>query len=166
MNKDNLVICKEGFETETEKFVNGKVYRCFSLGEGDDKELLVYGVVFDVEHFNKHFKYTHDVIIQEWEKLGLIVNSKPISKTGFKELLDCHKYGRGRGSFYSGYIGHPKECCYQFNTNYSEPKTTFINGAYANFLQVCNGDMYSVDNKMICRGNSGYPISFANIYWR
>jgi hypothetical protein len=166
ITEENIVFAKKNFTTKTETFKKGTKYRCLGLGDKKNIQLMVHAVVFSLLDFSKYFDFAYNVIIKEWTEMGLIVDGQPISKTAFKKRLDCHKYGRGRGAFYAGYIGTPKECLYQFNTPYAEPKTQFIDTAYSNFVAVCKGTMHPIDDKMICRGNSGYPIAYGEIYWR
>ena len=169
MNKENLVLCQKSFETETDTFKRGKFYRCLPQGEGDNIQLLVHGVVFDLVNFADKFQFAHNVIIEEWTKMGLILDNKPITKKEFKERLDCHKFGSYKNGFFCGFISHehPKNLSFQFNSNYRETKAQFIKNTYDMYVDVINGDVQPFDNKLICRGNSGIPIGrFAEIYWK
>lgn len=168
MNTENLVLCTEDFQTETEKFKKGNFYRCLPQGLGEDIQLMVFGVVFALVDFCSKFQFAHTVVIKEWTEMGLIVDGKPLTKKAFKERLDLHKYGNGRGAFYSGYIihNHSKELMYQFNSPYVDTKPQFIDWAYQNYLDVIKGHVNALDNKNICRGNSGIPIVFNHISWR
>lgn len=162
-SKDYLVYIKEnngGFSTETTKFEPHTAYRCIELSDGDQSEMLVFGVVFNKEAFNDLFEYSHTRIMRHFEALGLVVNGKPISKKAFIERGYAVKYGRGNGSFWTLYTyTHPKELMYRFSPCMaSGKKVTDMTNMYNDFLEVVKGNTEAVDNDCIEFGNCGLPL--------
>ena len=167
-DKTNLVLVKDSFETETTKFQYGKPYRCMVIEDNNTKQYMVYGVVFDEVEFNSKFEFLHDIVMREWVELGLITaEHKPMSKPLFANQLDVHTYGKGKNAYRCGFLGKPKECCYQFNANSTgDNKVVLIEQAYSNYINIINGNVEAFDNGSVVRGNSGYPLSWNEIYWK
>ena len=167
IRKDNLVILKKGVRTQRigtanqTEFKVGKFYRSIVLINGNHKEAVVYGELFVNEEFDNLFEFAYDKIIRDFKGCGLFkTNGKPISKTKFKELCDIRKYGK-RG-LYKGYIlmNNNANTMYCFKSNFLETKKTFIDCAYSNFIDICNGILDSVDNKLVQFGDSGISLSY------
>lgn len=157
------LVTKDGLTFEPQK-----PYRCCLEEDEDPKGALIWGEWFTLKDYNKLFEPVIDRIHREWTEMELIVDGKPCTKKHFKEVLDCHKYGKGKKAFYSGFISknHPKELCFQFTTPFIEPKSVFIGEAYENFVKVVEGNWEPIDNKRIIRGNSGIPLGYGEIRWR
>lgn len=162
-SKDYLVYIKEnngGFSTETTNFEPHTAYRCIELSEGDQSEMLVFGVVFNKEAFNDLFEYAHTRIMRHFEKIGLVVNGKPISKKAFIERAFDVKYGKGNGSFWTLYFyTHPKEIMYRFSPKWAGgSKAVVMTNFYNSFIDLVNGDTSQVDEELIEFGNCGLPL--------
>jgi hypothetical protein len=162
-SKDYLVYIKEdngGFSTETTKFEPHKAYRCMELSDGDQSEMLVYGVVFSKEAFNDLFENAHTRIMRHFEKIGLLVNGKPISKTAFIEKAFDVKYGNGKGSFWTLlFYNHPKEIMYRFSPKWAGgSKAVVMTNFYNSFIDLVNGDTTEIDEDLIEFGNCGLPL--------
>jgi len=59
IRKHGLVVLRgsEPLKTKTDTFEPNKEYRSIELSNEGDREILVYGVVFDGKTFEKTFKY-------------------------------------------------------------------------------------------------------------
>jgi hypothetical protein len=172
MKKENLVILK-GKSTLISKcgtrIEPNTQYRCIEISEGNQKEFLVYGIVFDENAFNQLFVYLYDVIINEFKSIGLVTeNNKPISKSLFKNRASVHQYGKGRNMFNVLYFyTNPKECIYGFYPQFQgDNKGKCLENAYKMFLDLLNGEMEDVDCKDIQRGNCGIPLSYGDLRTR
>lgn len=172
MKRENLVVLKgqSNFiirETLT-TFEANKHYRCIEMKEGNVVEYLVYGVKFAPELFNEMFEFVYDRILREFNELGLVKDGKyAISKSAFRERMDLHQYGRGKGKLFIGFFGNKMKGLFGFYPVFSgDTKAKFITNAYDHYLQLLDGKMDVIDNEYIQRGNSGIPLSFGDIYFR
>ena len=167
LSKDNLVLCNNDFTTETTEFSIGTPYRSLDLSEGDNRQYMVYGCVFDKQEFDQKFKNMYEVVMLEWVKLGLVSeNYQPISKRKFLEYLDIHSYGKGKVRYLAGYLGIPKKCLYQIHGRIGESMKSFKESAYQQYLFIVQGNMHPFDSAKVVRGNSGIPISYSDIRWK
>jgi hypothetical protein len=171
IKKENLVVLKgqSNFvirETDT-TFEANKHYRCIDVTEGSQRELLVYGVKFDINLFNDMFEYLHDRMMREFKILGLLKDGKPLSKTAFKERMDVHQYGRGQRKLFKGIFGGKMNGMIVFDCYFQgDTKANFISTAYNDYKDIINGNMTSVDDGQVERGDSGIPIAYGSIYFR
>lgn len=171
MKKDNLVILKGQATLVTKdgtRIEPLKHYRSIEISEGERKEFLVYGIVFDEDAFNQLFEYLHDVILREFNVIGLTKDSKAISKKEFRERANIHQYGRGKDMLNTIYFYiNPKDCMYGFYPQFNgDSKAKCIANAYQMYLDILNGEMDDFDCEDIQRGNTGIPIGYANLRMR
>jgi len=158
--KDFLVVIKEHFDkvvlNEFDIFEPHVPYRVAVMGDS----YIVHGVPFNKEAFELYFDYVLDRAIVNFTKLGLIVDSKPVSKTAFKSLADVVHYGKGKKGFRMAYFGHAKECMYMFRPMYkTDNKTKLLNNAYEMFIDFLGGNSDDFDCEDIQFGNGGTPLS-------
>ena len=138
--------------------------------EAKDPKHIVNGVGYNEEHFNHHFKFWYDKVIEDWTNLGLIVDGEPISKAGFTKLIDIHQNGRGQNKDFKAYIGNGLSGMYQMESSFRESgKKTFVNVIYKKFLKVIEGDLEAFDGGSVTSfhfGNSGISLNGQPIYYR
>lgn len=136
-------------------------YPCFL--EYAEKTVLVYGEPIYRHNFESYFEMAQDRILRDFEKLGIIVNGKVISKTAFSKLIDVHNYvGRPRStSFKVGYVTtHPKELLYAFMPTFiNDTKANTIKIAYNHVLEIIEGNLDCVKDDLVQFGNCGIPVS-------
>ena len=80
-------------------------YRCL---EGDKKDIYVYGYNMPISEFEKNFEFAYERIMRDWERISLVKNGKPISKTAFKALANVHTYGKQTNNDRIIFFGIPK----------------------------------------------------------
>jgi hypothetical protein len=167
MKKENLVVLKgkTAFVDEATQttFKPNEHYRCSVMFD----EYIVYGVPFDKGTFNNMFEPLHNRMMEEWSENGLLPNMKPLSKSAFINLIDIHTYGRGKNKLFVGYVGNKQDGLWAFHPYFKgDTKARFINNAYAMYQDALNGKMDDIDDNMLQRGNSGYPLQYADIYFK
>lgn len=168
MNKESLVVLKGKtalvVERSGTRFEPNKHYRAIKQ---DDNSIIVYGELLDMDLFNNMFEFLHDRMLREFEQKELIKNGKPISKTEFKERMDIHTYGKGRGKLFIGFFGHKMTGIWAFYGSFrGDTKAQFLKDAYNHFIKSIEGEMDFIDGELIQRGNSGIPLSYGDIYFR
>jgi len=168
MNRDNLVLAKQAFNTDFNAFDLGKVYRCLP----NDKEFMVMAETFSAKEFKNKFTFFLDTVKEEWEALGLIKNGKKISKAAFKELASINSYGSGREKLHVFFFYmNPKTIMYGFYPTFRDTKASSLNSAYINYTNIIDGHTEGLDRQyseapLVQRGNSGIPIRYRSIYWK
>lgn len=172
MKKENLVILRDNISLITKdgtRIIANEHYRCIEVSEGKEKQFMVYGIVFDDKTFNKLFEYSHDVILRDFKTLGILgENNEPISKSLFNNQASVHQYGKGKDklSIVFFYI-HPKELLYGFYPVFKgETKASIVNSAYRSYIEIIEGNMGTIDDNDVQRGNSGIPLSYRDISFR
>lgn len=163
MDKNNLVVLKgsKPFSIGDGHFLPNTYYRCLPPEKPTDIYLIWgYGIVPD-QYIDK-FEFVHDRIIRDWTNIGLIVNSKPISKTAFARLANIHTYGNQKNNLRIYFFG-PKECQYGFYPLLRENRTQQLVYLYEMFIETLLGDMTWVDDHNIQFGNCGTPIGYGNL---
>ena len=164
LRSKTTTLISEGTQT---KFEPNKHYRCIEMKEGDYSEFLVYGVVFSKEAFENLFEFLHDRMMNEWSENGLLPNMKPLSKAKFIEVLDVHQYGKGKGKYWTGFVGNKMDGLWAFDVLcQGETKARFLSQAYAMYQRALDGDMQDIDDCLLQRGNSGLPMVHSEIYFR
>ena len=168
--KDYLVCLKPNLDglgiSETTEFKPHKAYRCIELSEGNQTEMLVYGVVFNKEAFDLFFEYVLDRAKRHFEFLGLTVNGKPVSKSKFKALADVHQYGYGKSMLNMVYFhGFNKDkILYGFYPLCKgDSKARCLKNAYSMFIDFLNGESDDFDCGDIQFGNRGIPIGYGDL---
>lgn len=160
--KEDYVVLKPEHEllvVGQTKYRAHEFYPCFT---GYPKATLVYGQAVNNANFEKYFETVQDLMLREFEILGITKNGELISKTAFKELLDVHQLGRtSKSGFKVGYIyTHPKELMYVFMPFFTgDTKTACINQAYRSVRDIIEGDMQCVIDNYVQRTNTGIPVS-------
>lgn len=172
MKKENLVILKEKSTLISKcgtRIEPNKHYRCIEISEGNRKEFMVYGIVFDETAFNELFVELHTIIMDELKSIGLVKeNGGAISKAQFKERASVHQYGKGSRMLNVLYFyTHPKECMYGFYPQFrGDSKVKCLNNAYQMYIDLLNGEMDDFDCNDIQRGNSGIPTCYGDLRMR
>jgi hypothetical protein len=159
MTSENLVVLKDNkvLEFKTDILKPNINYRCIAI---DNKNFLVYGIVFSKAKFNKLFEYTHTRMLNHFKTLGLIdANGVPVSKSLFTKLADIHTYGNGRKAFKVWYFRTTREVIYGFYPMQGTAKENQTE-CYQWFLEVVNGNMEAVDSHDIMFGNCGIPLAY------
>jgi len=163
---DRLVVLKEVHEiivVDQTKFRAHHFYRASPL---DEKTMLVYGEPINNHNFKQYFETAQERILRDFEKLGIIVNGKIISKTAFAKKVVVHNYsGYPRSnSFKVGYLYiHPKEIMYAFMPFFNQDtKANTIRNAYQSVLDIIDGRMDCVDENYVQFANCGIPISMSS----
>lgn len=162
MDAENLVVLKEGVKTFT---IDNDAWtykpNTFYRAIPSDSGVVVNGVDFKLEYYNEVFETVQDLILREFEKLGVIVNGKIISKKAFKEICHVNLYGSTvQRGFQIAYIcSHPKELMYVFMPYFKhDTKGNTIKNAYQFVLDIMNEDMDCVENNLVQRTNTGLPL--------
>ena len=92
---------------------------------------------------------------------------KPLLKKEFVEVLDVHKYGKGKNVLWIGFVGSKQATLFAFQCLCAgDTKARFLTQAYEIYNDTLNGNMEHVDEELLQRGNSGIPLSFGDIYFR
>ena len=165
MDQNNLVILKDetnSFKMGETQFNRHKFYRC--IEDGVDG-YTVYGEHFTTDEFNLHFEFAYDKIMRDFQSIGLVnpMTLKPVSKKTFKELANIHTFTGGKGLYRAYFYNDVHVALYSFESSFRENKKTFIDCVYSHFINLCDGEMSAVDNKLIQFGNAGIPLSFSNL---
>lgn len=171
MKKENLVILKGKSTLISQcgtRIEPNKNYRCIEVSDETHSEFLVYGIVFDEKAFKELFVYLHDIVMSEFNDIGLLDNMKPISKAQFKERASIHQYGRGKDMLNVMYFyTNPKECIYGFYPQFQgDSKAKCLENAYEMYKDLLNGEMDDFDCKDIQRGNCGIPLIYGDLRCR
>lgn len=151
------ILNKDTFEygqnpANPERFVKNRVYRVSF--DADQKGCIVHGEWMTIELFEANFAMYVPILQSRLERLGLIVNGKPISFKEFKER--CNVYGRG---YINAYVySHPKENMFAFYPHGTSTKPQGLKKCYEMYVDLVNGDDRDVDAKRIVWGNCGLPL--------
>ncbi len=168
MNSKSLVVLKSKKtslvdESSQTKFIPNIHYRCIESDDG----YIVYGVWLHKGTFDNMFEFLHDRLIREWNENGLLPMMKPLSKAKFVEVLDVHRYGKGKAKYWTGFVGNKMDGLWAFDVLcQGETKARFLSQAYAMYQRALNGDMEDIDDCMLQRGNSGLPMVHSELYFR
>jgi hypothetical protein len=159
MYQQNLAILKGNapLEINGEHFEPNTYYRCFPPKELMENNYMIYGNNMSIPNFENNFEYVYDVVMREWETIGLTKNGKKITKKRFIELSDIHKYGKIQVLYIRN-----ENIIYGFYGKCTNKKDT-LNKCYLMYLVLLNGGVNLLDNKAIQRGNRGIPICYGNL---
>jgi hypothetical protein len=151
------ILNKDTFEygqnpAHPERFVKNRVYRV-SFDE-DQKGCIVHGEWMTIELFEANFVEYIGLLHNRLERMGLIVNGKPISFKEFKER--CYIVGRGYINVYV--YSHPKENMFAFYPWGTSNKTEGLKRCYQMYVDLLNGDIRDVDSGLLRWANGGLPL--------
>ena len=122
--------------------------------DADRKGCLVYGVWMSIEDYEKNFIHYPTLIADRLERMGLVVNGKPISFKEFKERA----YIVGRGYINLHIYKHPKDSMFSFYPWGTSNKTDGLKKCYQMFIDLCNGETDDLDSKLLRWSNGGLPL--------
>lgn len=164
-----LVVCtniEKLPNVETAEFEVGKIYRHVVITDGEIIQHMVYGVIFFDKVFKECFKDYAEIIKERARKI-FYENGKPITKKNFREnYADVHQYGKRTSGFKAVYVGHPKINCFAIRPFETYTKAKSINFAYDVMVELCEGNVSSIDANRVRWLNTGYPISMnPNQFW-
>ena len=165
MREDNLVILR-GFkpiEISNETYYPNKYYRSIALTEGDRTQILVFGKVFNKEHFDETFEFAHARVLRDWTEICLLKEgNKPLTKKAFNEQADVHVYGNRSSKIRIIYFRNSREPIYGFYV-YNSTKAKDLKDAYEMYIETINGSTEYLDSKEIQFGNRGIPIAYGDL---
>ena len=131
--------------------------------DADGKGCIVHGEWMTMRTFKKHFIEYIPLLQARLKCLGLmdISTGSPLNKTGFKNRLDIHDYGRGANKLKVLYLGtkENKFAFYPMRGN----NTQAINECYDMYVGLVNGKFEDVDSGDIMWGNCGIPLAYGRI---
>ena len=165
MKKENLVYLRDdkSINIGSITYDPNRVYRCLGLGNDEQIEYMVFGLVMDSVTFNKHFEFAYNRIMRHFQQIGLLTNDgKPLSKTAFIKLADIHTYGTGRNSINIWYFRNSKDVIYGFYPMQSSKKEQATE-CYKYYLDLISGEMDCVDCGDVCFGNKGIPLQYGKL---
>lgn len=169
---DYLVILKEGVSSFTTNFQSEfKVhtfYRAIQLENETQIEILVNGEVFPKANFDLIFESGYDRVMRDFKLAKLVnENGKPVSKTQFKKLCDLHTYissYRTKGKLFKGrFVTFKDRGIYTFQTDFRENQNDFFKATYRMFIDMINGDLYPIEQKLVQYGNCGMSLSYSDL---
>ncbi len=179
IEKENLVVLKpnaEGLWTVGgEGFDDNIFYRCLVDRDENDTVVnyMINGFNVNTYDFEKNFELAHTRIMRDWQQCSLLnPEGKKLTKTAFVKQLDVHcytGYSYGECRKIRTYVGYgmwstPETTgfeLYSFDPMIRENKRDFLNSVYRMYLATIEGNMEYIDDKEICYGNAGKPISYA-----
>jgi hypothetical protein len=142
------------------KFVKNHLYRHIDFENGNH---VICGEPFTDVEFKSLFEDAMDKVKRDWIEIGLLKqNGSKISKNAFKELADVHEYGSGRKTYKVLYFRKTKDIIYGFYPVLAN-KSDSINQAYEWYLQTLNNNYEYLDDRDICFGNMGVPLSYTKL---
>lgn len=105
-----------------------------------------------------------EFVLPLMERIGLVKEGKPISKTAFNKLADIHQYGKRKkdGTLHIIYFGHPKENCFAFYPPQTNKKES-LDIAYRDYLDCFTEMKQEFHDENVMWGNCGIPIGYGNI---
>lgn len=167
LTKENLVVLKGSTRLiirESHTVIEPNVhYRCIKDGD----TYIIFGEPIDKQTFDDMFEFLHDRMMREFKVLGLLKDGKPISKSAFKDAMNIHQYGKGKQKNFKGFFGDKLKGLFAFDNEFQgDTKAKFIDYAYHNYVCIVGGNMTSVDNTTVQRGNNGIPILYGSLYFR
>jgi len=142
------------------KYEANYFYRCMESNGG----YIVFGEYFDKREFDSLFMDAIEWVKNHWKQIGLLgENDKPISKTAFMKLADIHVYGyRRKNSMKIWYFRNDRNCIYGFYPMSGTVKQNQLE-CYQWYLDILNGDYEPLDDKDVCFGNCGIPLSYSKL---
>ena len=144
-------------------FLPNKHYRCVKYGN----EFIVYGEPFTKGLFNNMFEPLHDRMLCEFNDIGLMDNMKPITKKSFKERARLTTYTSRGSRLEVFFFGDKMRGMVGFYPLYNkDSKAVCLNLAYKNYQDILNGNLDSVDNDLVQRGNGGVPLQYQDLYFK
>jgi hypothetical protein len=165
-----LVVLKEGVSTFNDAFSGTEFkphtfYRARVLTNENQKEVLIYGEIFVDEDFDNKFEYASERLMRDFKLCGLVKpNGKPVSKAKFKRDCQLHTYGRGQQKLFKALFFTMKDRqIYSFQTNLRENKTEFFQETYNQYLDIMDGDLEPIDNRLVQFGNCGIPLTYSDM---
>lgn len=142
------------------KFRKDIFYRHVDYGNGNH---VVNGEDFTDVEFNSLFEDAITKVKRDWIEIGLLKpNGSPISKNAFKNLADIHRYGYGRKTLKVLAFRKTRDKIYAFYPDIINIEQT-INECYRWYLETINGNTSFLDDKMICFGNCGMPLTYSKL---
>lgn len=162
----NLCIVKRGHLSLKINHTEFKPYKMYRISFDEDRKgCLVYGEWMSLKDFNANFELYIPFLHEKLKAIDMLKDCKPVTFKAFKEMIDIHDYGRGVSKLKIMYMGHPKENCFAFYPE-RNPNTIALKECYENYVAIINGDWRPLDNGDVVWGNSGYPLMYADIYYR
>lgn len=139
------------------KFRKDHFYRHIGFNNGQH---VINGENFTDVEFKSLFIDVMDKVKKDWIELGLLKpDGSKISKTAFKELADIH----GGRRIKILYFHKTRDCIYGFYPDWTNAKDA-VNQAYEWYLQTMFNNNYEyLDDKDICFGNCGLPLTFRKL---
>jgi hypothetical protein len=113
--------------------------------------------------FKSLFENAIDRVKNDWKQIGILgENDKPISKSLFTKLADIHIFGYGTRAMKVWYFSNGRGSIYGF---YPMQGTKIENQkeCYEYYLDILNGKCEHLDERSVCFGNSGYPLSYTRL---
>ena len=101
------------------------------------------------------------LVIPCMEKIGLVVDGKPISKSKFAKMADIHTYGTGRNALKVLYFGS-KDNTFAFYPP-QDTKPEIINISYDYYLDCFTEMKQEFLDGNVCWGNCGIPLQYGEL---
>ncbi len=164
MKKGEFTLCILNKDTHTIRHTQFKADTNYRVSVDEDgKGCIVHGEWMTMPTFKKHFIEYIPLLQARLKCLGMIDIStgEPLTKTGFKNRLDIHEYGRGRNKLLTLFVG-TKENKFAFFP-LRGTKVDAINEAYDMYVKLVNGEFEDVDSGDICWGNCGVPLVYGKV---
>lgn len=161
-NLNNLVILATALQATkgTTSFLANRFYRHSVL----EKNLhLVYGETFTQVEFDSLFINAIDRVKADFKKIGILgADEKPISKSLFTKLADIHTYGSDRKGYKIWYFRGARDLIYGFYPMQGTKKENQTE-CYQWYLDILNGNHECLDDRDVCFGNCGIPLSYSKL---
>ena len=160
MNKTNLVMVETPIERGTTTFKKNNFYRHIVL---ENNLHLINGETFTNKEFDRLFILAIDRVKADFKKIGILgENDKPISKSLFTRVADIHTYGSGRKGYKIWYFRGGKDLIYGFYPMQSNQREN-QRECYQWYLDILNGEVDCLDERDVCFGNCGIPLSYSRL---
>lgn len=141
-------------------FRKNRFYRHFKFEDGTH---VVDGENFTDTEFKSLFEDVLAKVVRDWIMIGLLnENGERINKTAFSKLADIHQYGIGRKTLKVLYFRNSRDIIYGFYPDFTTIKDC-INQSYEWYLQTLNNEYKFLDDKDICFGNCGVPLTYSKL---
>ena len=131
----------------------------------NQKGCLVYGEWMTITDFEAQFELYVPFLHGKLKELDMLKDGKPVTFKKFKETVSINDYGRGARKLKIMFLGVPKDNLFAFYPA-QNPNTIALKECYENYVKLVNGDWSVLDEGDVIWGNSGYPLTYGEIYYR